>query len=80
MKPISAPFLSLANAEGSTETPCPGEEAIDGSGDDGVADEEGKIYIFYGFLTCACITLLVGLFWVYLTVVKVLDPIREDNA
>ena len=78
---MSAPFLTLANAEGSTETPCPGEEDInDGSGDDGVADEEGKIFIFYGFLVTACITMLVGLFWVYLTIVKVLDPIREDNA
>ena len=77
---MSAPFITLANAEGSTETPCPGEDAIDGSGDDGVADDDGKIYIFYGFLVTAGITILVGIFWVYLTIVKVLDPIREDNA
>ena len=71
----------MANSENSTETPCPGEEQNDGgSDDDGVIDDEGQIYIFYGFLATAGIIFLFGFFWVYLTIFRVLDPIREDNA
>ena len=70
----------MANAEGSTEAPCPGEKENDGGSDDDGVDDEGKIYILYGFLVTAGIIFLFGFFWVYLTIFRVLDPIREDNA
>ena len=74
---IMGPFLALANdGEGTTETPCPGEPSND---DPTEISPESKMYIFYGFLVTSGFSLIVGCFWVYLTIVDVLSQIKTEH-
>jgi len=73
---IIAPFIEKANEDGSVEAPCPGEEEESNV----EQNEEGKKYIFYGYLVPAIMIAIVGCGWIFITFVKVLDPIRENNS
>ena len=90
---IIVPFLEKANENGSIEAPCPGKffprlkyyllshlhfigEKEDENPD---INDDGKIYIFYGYLIPAVLVAIVGCAWIYITFAKILDPIREKH-
>jgi len=42
-------------------------------------NNDGKIYIFYGYLVPAVLIAIFGCLWIYITCARILEPIRESH-
>ena len=51
-------------------------EEFDDSSD---PNNDGKIYIFYGYLVTSILVAIAGCGWIFITWVNILDPIRESH-
>ena len=71
---IASPFLGKSTAP---EAPCPNTVFINKSFSSEISSGPPGGSLFYAFLILALITLLFGVLWIILTIVRILDIVQR---